>query len=156
MYLILKFLHVAAAIVFLGNILTGLYWHAHAARTRDPRMLAHAMEGVIRSDRLFTIPGVTVLVGTGIALALQAQLPLLRTGWIAGALALITASGILFAARVAPLQKRLHAIAAEGARTGSFDAARYRALALAWEGWGAAALLTPVAALALMVAKPGA
>lgn len=153
---ILKLLHVAAAIVFLGNILTGLYWHAHAARTRDPRLLAHAMAGIIRSDRLFTIPGVAILVATGVALALQAHLPLLRTGWIGGAVALMAASGILFTARVAPLQRKLHAMAAQGARTGSFDAARYRAVALAWEGWGAAALLTPVAALVLMILKPGA
>ncbi len=90
------------------------------------------------------------LLGVRAALALQAQLPLLRTGWIGGAVALMAASGIFFAARVAPLQRKLHAMAAQGARTGSFDLARYRAVALAWEAWGAAALLTPVAARALL------
>ena len=51
MYLALKLLHVVAVIVFLGNITTGLFWHAHAARTRDPKLLAHTMDGIIRSDR---------------------------------------------------------------------------------------------------------
>ena len=37
---------------------------------------------------------------------------------------------------------------------GGFDYERYSALALRWEIWGAVALLTPVAGLALMVLKP--
>ena len=51
MYLVLKLLHVAAVIAFLGNITTGLFWHRHAARTRDPKLLAFTMGGIIRSDR---------------------------------------------------------------------------------------------------------
>ncbi len=48
---ILKLLHVAAAIVFLGNILTGLYWHAHAERTADPRFLADLIAWLERHVR---------------------------------------------------------------------------------------------------------
>ncbi|MBK6981880.1 MAG: DUF2269 family protein [Betaproteobacteria bacterium] len=155
MILALKLLHIAAVVLFLGNILTGLFWHAHAARTRDPHLLAHAMAGIIRSDRLFTMPGVVGIVGAGVALAMIERLPMLRTGWIAWTLALLVVSGIVFMARVAPLQRELLAMAGEGARTGAFDFARYRARALAWEAWGAVALLTPVAGLVLMVVKPG-
>ena len=36
MYLWLKFLHVLAVVMFLGNIVTGGFWHRHALRTRDP------------------------------------------------------------------------------------------------------------------------
>ena len=155
MILALKLLHIAAVVLFLGNIVTGLFWHAHAARTRDPHLLAHAMAGIIRSDRLFTMPGVVGIVGAGVALAMIERLPMLRTGWIAWTLALLVVSGIVFMARVAPLQRELLAMAGEGARTGTFDFARYRARALAWEAWGAVALLTPVAGLVLMVVKPG-
>lgn len=150
----LKLLHVAAAVLFLGNIVTGLFWHAHAARTRDARLLAHAMEGIIRSDRWFTLPGVAVLVAAGVALAVQMRLPLLRTGWILWASLLLAFSGIAFILRVAPLQRELLAMASEGARSGRFDYERYRSRAIAWEAWGAAALLTPIAGLALMVVKP--
>lgn len=151
----LKLLHIAAVVLFLGNIVTGLFWHAHAARTRDPHLLAHAMAGIIRSDRLFTMPGVVGIVGAGVALAMIERLPMLRTGWIAWTIALLVVSGIVFMARVAPLQRELLAMAGEGARTGAFDFARYRARALAWKAWGAVALLTPVAGLVLMVVKPG-
>lgn len=53
--------HIAAVVLLLGNIVTGPFRHAHAARTRDARFIAHAMEGIIRSDRLFTMPGVAVI-----------------------------------------------------------------------------------------------
>ncbi|HEY5807707.1 MAG TPA: DUF2269 family protein [Povalibacter sp.] len=153
MYLLLKFLHIAAVIVFLGNIATGLFWHAHAARTRDPRLLAHTMDGIIRSDRLFTIPGVIGIVVTGFLLAIQGQFPILRTGWILWTLVLFSISGALFSLSVAPLQRQLRSLAASSSSS-AFDYSQYRALVLRWEAWGAAALLTPVAGLALMVLKP--
>ena len=69
MYLVLKLLHVVAVIAFLGNITTGLFWHKHGARTRDPRILAHTMDGIIRADRLFTMPGVFAIILSGVAAA---------------------------------------------------------------------------------------
>lgn len=151
MYDGLKLLHVLGVVLFLGNITTGLFWHAHAARTRDPRLLAHAMEGIIRSDRLFTVPGVLVIVASGFATAVAGGYPILRTGWILWSLVLFTASGVAFMARVAPLQRELRALASS---TTGFDWPRYRRVARSWEAWGAFALLTPVAALVLMVLKP--
>jgi uncharacterized membrane protein len=156
MYLFIKLLHIVSVIAFLGNITTGLFWHAHAVRTRDTRILAHTMHGIIRSDRLFTLPGVVGIIVTGFVAASQAGLPLLRTGWIAWTLAAFAVSGLVFMARVAPLQRQLHALAAsaDADLAGDFDFARYRALALRWEWWGALALLTPIAGLVLMVLKP--
>lgn len=154
MYLLLKLLHVLSVVLFLGNIITGLYWHSHAARTRDPRVLAHTMDGIIRSDRLFTIPGVIGIIVTGVAAAMIANLPLLRTGWIAGTLALFAVSGVVFSVRVAPLQRRLRDRARDGADSGAFDFDAYRAVALRWEFWGAVALVTPLGGLVLMVLKP--
>ena len=154
MYLWLKLLHMAAVIAFLGNITTGLFWHAHAARTRDPRLLAHTVDGIIRSDRLFTIPGVVVIIVGGLAAAIAGGYPILRTGWILWSLILFAVSGLVFVIRVAPLQLQLRALAQASAQQGSFDWAGYQRLARTWELWGAVALLTPVAALVLMVLKP--
>lgn len=153
-YLWLKLLHLAAVIAFLGNITTGLFWHAHAARTRDPRLLAHAVDGIIRSDRLFTIPGVVIIIVGGVATAIVGGYPILGTTWILWSLILFAVSGLVFVIRVAPLQVRLRALAQAGVAQGSFDWAGYQRLAHTWERWGAIALLTPVAALVLMVLKP--
>lgn len=154
MYLYVKLIHIAAVIVFLGNIVTGLFWHAQAIRSRDARELGLVMRGIIVSDRWFTVPGVLVIVASGVVLAVQARLPLLGTSWIAGALGLFALSGILFAVRVSPLQRRLLALATVGSESGMFDFAAYSALARRWEFWGALALLTPLGALVLMVLKP--
>lgn len=154
MYLGLKLLHIVAVIMFLGNITTGLFWHAHAARTRDPRLLGHTMDGIIRSDRLFTLPGVVVIIVAGLGAAMVGGFPLLRTGWILWSLILFAVSGIVFVTRVAPLQVRLRDFARMAAQRGSFDWPAYQRLAGTWERWGAVALLTPLAALVLMVFKP--
>lgn len=154
MYLLFKLLHVTAVIAFLGNITTGLFWHAHAARTRDPKLLAHTMDGIIRSDRIFTVPGVLGIIVSGVVAAIYGNFPILRTGWIAWTLALFAVSGLIFMIRVVPLQRQLRALAEAGAQSGAFEYARYHALAKRWEIWGAVALLTPVAGLVLMVLKP--
>jgi len=154
MYLALKLLHVGAVVMFLGNIITGLFWHAHAARTRDPRLLHHAMDGILKSDRWITNPAAATIAVTGVLTALVGGLPLLRTHWIAGGIALFIASGIVFVARVTPLQKQLRDLARAGLESGTFDHPRYQALARQWELWGAVAVLLPLAAMALMVLKP--
>jgi uncharacterized membrane protein len=153
MYLALKLLHVSAVVMFLGNIVTGLFWHAHAARTRDPRLLHHAMDGILRSDRWFTNPAAATIAVSGVLMALNAHLPILRTRWIAIGLALFILSGLVFATRVTPLQKQLRALARAGVE-GTFDHPRYEALARRWELWGGIALLLPLIALAVMVLKP--
>jgi uncharacterized membrane protein len=108
------------------------------------------MDGIIRSDRVFTVPGVVLIIASGIAAAVYGELPIVRTGWILWTLVLFGISGVLFMWRVAPLQRELRAAAGAAA----FDYAAYRALARRWEFWGAAALLTPLAGLVLMVLKP--
>jgi uncharacterized membrane protein len=154
LYFALKALHVLAVVIFLGNIITGLYWHAYAARTRDASVLSHAMGGIILSDRLFTMPGVAVVLVSGVLLAIQGGYPLLRTGWILWPIVLFSVSGLAFMFRVAPLQRQLLAMAQVGAERGDFDYALYRRLAMTWELWGAVALLAPAAALVIMTLKP--
>lgn len=153
-YLLLKLVHIAAVVAFLGNITTGLFWHRVAARSADPRVLAFTMGGIIASDRWFTVPGVVLIIASGFGLAMVGGYPLLRTGWILWTLLLFMASGAAFMARVAPLQRELRTMAEAGASSGAFDRAAYDALALRWEAWGAVALGTPLIGLALMVLKP--
>jgi uncharacterized membrane protein len=149
-YQVLKMIHVLAVVLFLGNIITGLFWKAHGDRSRNLQIMAHVMEGIIRSDRWFTIPGVVVITLAGIAAAIRGGLPLLGTGWILWSLILFSLSGMAFAWRVAPLQKQLLALA----RSSEFDWNRYRAKSLQWELWGAFATMTPIIAFVLMVLKP--
>ena len=155
MYLAMKTLHVLAVVLFLGNIITGLFWKAHGDRTADPRIITHTLEGIIRSDRWFTIPGVVLIIGFGVAAAIIGRLPILGTGWIWQSIALFAVSGLAFMLQVAPLQRRLQKLASVGVGGGAWDQAAYRRLSRRWEFWGVVAILTPLAALVLMVYKPG-
>jgi uncharacterized membrane protein len=155
-YLALKVLHILAVVLFLGNIITGVFWKAHGDRSGDPRIMAHTMNGIIRSDRWFTLPGVLLIVVFGVGAAVVAGIPILRTPWIWQSLVLFLISGVAFMAQVAPLQVRLRALASEGAGGGSWDQAGYRRLSRRWELWGAVAVITPLLAVVLMVTKPGA
>lgn len=153
-YLLLKFLHIIAVILFLGNIITGWFWKYHADRTRDPRMIAHAFEGIIRSDRWFTIPGIIVITLAGIGTAVEGQFPILGTGWILWSIIFFLISGFIFSWKVAPLQARIANMARTAADSNHMDWDLYHALSRAWEIWGFVSLLLPVAAVALMVLKP--
>jgi len=154
LYLILKLLHVFSAIAFLGNITTGLFWKSHADRTRDPRVIAHALEGIIGSDRWFTIPGVLGLVVFGVGAANVGGLPILRTGWLLWSLVLFVVSGAAFMAQVVPLQRRMAKLARAATDGAPMDWTAYHALSRRWDVWGGVALLTPIVIAVLMVLKP--
>jgi uncharacterized membrane protein len=147
-------LHIVSVMLFLGNITTGVFWKAHADRSREPRVILAAIEGLIGSDRWFTIPGVIGITLFGIATAMAGHYPILRTGWILWSLVLFALSGWAFMTQVAPLQRKLAQLARSGVDSGSFDWTAYHALSRKWEFWGAVALLLPAGALVLMVLKP--
>ncbi len=154
MYLALKVLHIISVVLFLGNIITGVFWKVHADRSGDARLMAHALDGVIRSDRLFTMPGVFAILITGVWLAIEGGFPILRTDWIWQSLILFGIAGVLFGAQVAPLQKKMHALAQQAAR-GAPLSPDYARLNTRWAITGGIATLTPLLALVLMVLKRG-
>ncbi len=127
LYLILKSLHVVSVVLFLGNIITGVFWKVHA-RYRGYRG-ARAPRRSTASSRaigLFTMPGVFAIIITGVALAMHAGLsdaaapvdslvadPVRRSrGWPSPF-------------RVAPLQKKLLANARAGL-AGTWNEAEYK------------------------------
>ncbi len=154
MYLTVKTIHILAVVLFLGNIITGVFWKLHADRTRSPAVMANALDGVIRSDRWFTMPGVVVILVTGVWLSISAGFPILGTGWIFWSLILFGVSGALFMLMLAPDQRRMHALAAHARDSGEMDWDGYRRLSRRWEISGLFATGAPLVALALMVIKP--
>ena len=151
-YLFLKLIHVFAVIIFMGNIITGLFWMRQADKTGNYSIISFTMKGIIASDRWFTIPGVVIITAAGFSAAIQGGLPLLRTGWIFWSIILFTLSGVIFSVKLAPLQKKiLHIAQSKGVKELSDE--MYRSHLKQWETWGLLALLTPLAALAMMVLK---
>jgi uncharacterized membrane protein len=153
-YLVWKLLHIASVIVFLGNITTGIFWAAHAHKTRDFALIGSTFEGIIKSDRYFTTPGVTGIAITGTVAALTAKLPILGTGWILWPIILFVISGAAFGMRVAPLQRRIIGLARD-ADTAGRAWGDYAHAYDQWKFWGLIAVLAPAAAFVIMVLKPG-
>ncbi len=151
-YLGLKLIHILAVVLFLGNITTGIFWKANADRTRHPLVIANMLEGIIRADRLFTLPPIIFILIGGIGAAIAGNFPILRTGWIFWSIVLFIISGIAFMAQVGPLQRKMLALVRKSGET--LDWAAYHALSRKWEQWGAVALVTPAIAVVLMVMKP--
>ena len=126
LYLGFKLLHVLAVVLFLGNITTGVFWKANADRTRNPVVIANMLEGIIRADRLFTIPPIALILAGGIGAAVVGKYPILGTGWIFWSIVLFTISGIAFMAVVGPAQRKMLALVRRSGE--SLDWAAYRAL----------------------------
>ncbi len=151
-YLFIKLIHIIAVIIFLGNIFTGLFWMKQANRTRDTGIISFAMQTIIRSDRWFTVPGVIIITAGGMAAALHANTPILKTGWIFWPLVLFSLSGVVFSWKLVPLQKKLRRYTSPEEKE-NFNWVTYHSWFANWEAWGLVALLAPVAALVMMVLK---
>jgi uncharacterized membrane protein len=153
MYLVLKFVHVIAVIVFVGNISVGVFWKTIADKTKDPRIIAYTIAGIIGADRVFTIPAIFLILIGGFGAASIGQYPILGTGWILWGLILFVIAGIGFGP-VSRSQRQLRDIADAGVTSGTMDWTRYEQISAVWNLWGTIALIAPIIAVALMVLKP--
>ncbi len=151
-YALLKLIHVFAVIIFLGNIITGLYWMKKADRTNNLSIISFTIKGIIASDKLFTIPGVIIITIGGLSAAILGGIPLLKTGWIFWSLVLFSLSGLVFSWKVAPLQNKIHRLI-KNVDADNFNKVVYNSYLKQWERWGLFALLTPLCALVMMVLK---
>lgn len=147
MYLAFKLIHILAVIIFLGNITVGVFWKAWADRSNNAAIIAHTMEGIIRADRIFTIPGVILIVVGGLGAAFAANLPILRTGWILWGIVLFVLSGIAFGP-LSRSQRQLLTLARSG------DLTAYHTASNQWNLFGTIALVLPFLAAAIMILKP--
>jgi len=150
-YFILVLIHVIAVIIFLGNITITPFWKLQAEKTKDRLHILNSWEGIIRADRLFTMPGVTILLIFGMGAALHGGFNLISTGWIFWSIILYVVSATVFMIRVVPIQKKIVAIAKDESK---FNFNEYGKLTKQWDVWGSVATITPWIVVILMVIKP--
>lgn len=151
--LVLKSIHILAVILFMGNITTGLFWMHNAVRSRNGSIINHTIKAIIKADMIFTIPGVVMVVASGIWLAFCMQFPIFKLGWILWSIILFSASGIAFAVKVAPLQKQIAQLTSRHEKLTDSDWESFAKLMRKWDFWGMVALLTPFISFLMMVLK---
>lgn len=149
----LRLVHGAAVILFLGNIITGLFWAAHARRTRDLHAVGVIFDGIIRSDRWITLPSALIVLLSGIAAAGRAGWPILGTGWILWSSLSFALSGVLFGLGVAPLQRGIRDRALRVGDTGD-DWNAVAGLYWKWKALGILSIAAAVVSFTLMILKP--
>lgn len=147
MYLALKLMHLAGVVLFLGNITVGVFWKQFADRSGNLTLMAYTMDAIIRADRIFTIPGIVILLIGGIGAAVVANIPILGTGWLLWGIGAFILSGVAFG----PLSRAQRKIAA-AAHAGNLP--EYERLSKDWTLWGTLALLFPIVAFVVMILKP--
>lgn len=152
-YLFWKLIHITSVIMFLGNIITGLFWAARAHKSRDFKTISNTFQSIIKSDRYFTMPGVIGITVSGLVAAINGGFPILGTGWIFWGIVLFSISGIIFGIYVAPLQKKIYKFTTT-AGISEKDWKVYEKLYKQWEVWGFLATVTPIVAMIIMVLKP--
>ncbi len=151
---ILVAIHIVSAVVFIGNIITAAYWKVRADRSGNLDIIAMTTQGLLRADYMFTLPGIVGLLVTGIALVGITDWARFQEPWLSLSFILLIVTGIIWAAILLPLQRRMARLAQLGAASGTPDP-DYRRASKRWAMFSGIATLLPLVTLFLMVLKPG-
>lgn len=103
----LRFIHVLAAVVFIGNVVVTGVWSALLFAARREIDFRHAARAIVVTDWIFTFGGAFLLVVSGVALSLGRGLPLWDTPWIRNALIGLGISTMLWLTVLVPAQRRM-------------------------------------------------
>jgi uncharacterized membrane protein len=148
--LLLKLIHIISAVLFLGNITIAILWKMISHKSKDRQRIAFTFEGIIKSDRVFTMPSVTLLIISGFGLSGMMRLNTVETGWILWSIILVIISGAVYMAKVVRIQKKILTLTSD---ENKFKWDEYNNLAKQWDLWGSIATITSYIALVLMVYK---
>ena len=150
---ILLAIHILAAVIFMGNLITAAFWKTRADRSGNLETIALTTRAVLQADYVFTGPGIVLLLVTGIWMAGLTDFARFQEPWLGSSLVLLIVTAIIWAAVLLPLQIRLARLAREGAVSGALDPS-YRRASRRWAMFGGIATLLPIVILFLMVLKP--
>lgn len=148
LYLLLKWLHVLAAIVAVGSNVTYGIWIVRAFRS--PEALPFTLRGVKLIDDRVANPAYGLLLATGLLMVFVVQLPL-TTPWLLTALVLYVIVVLVGLLGYTPtLRHQIRMLESEG-----FHSPNYQALARRGTVLGLVLAILVIVIVFLMVVKPG-
>ena len=133
---LLKLLHVAGAVLLLGNVTVTGFWATYLYRDRRRVPFAAVARAILWTDLAFTVGGGVVLTVSGILLAMGHGYRVAETPWLFKGIAALAVSTLLWLAVLLPDQWRMERLAPG-------DDAALRRLFLRWSvvGWTATLVL---------------
>ena len=146
-------LHVGAAVLFLGAMITSAYWKARADRSGSMEAMAYACRSLLFADVLFTGPGIIGLLATGFWMVNLSGWDRFQEPWLALSFLSLLVVAILWAAIMVPLQLRMVRLSRLQISNVNTDP-EYRKSSRRWAIVGGIATLMTVGILFLMVMRP--
>jgi uncharacterized membrane protein len=104
---LLRVLHVAGAVLLLGNVTVTGVWAAYLYRARDRIPFRPVARAILWSDLIFTVGGGTLLTVSGILLVLRRGYPVAGTPWLAKGIGALVAATLLWLVFLLPDQLRM-------------------------------------------------
>lgn len=149
---VLLLLHVLGAVIFLGNIITAAFWKTRADIKGDPALIHHTVKNVMLADFIFTLPGLMLIIVSGILMAVQAGYSMSGFNWLTLSMILFVFTGALWLLILLPMQRSMIRHSAQSIEEGDISKA-YRKASRYWAIFGITATLLPVVILYLMITK---
>lgn len=150
---VLIFLHVLGAVLFIGNIITAVFWKVKAELGKDVLHTHKVVKNVMLADYFFTLPGIILLIVTGNLMAHSAGYSMVELNWVNVSQALFILTGLIWAVVLLPNQRKMIKESEKSIPQGQFTPAFKRASRV-WDVWGTIAIVVPLFVLYLMLAKP--
>lgn len=139
--------------IIFGNIITAAFWKIRADLKGDPAEVHNTVKNVLLADMVFTLPGLLLIIISGVMMAVQAGYAMGGMNWLMASLILFGVTGILWAGFLIPLQKGMIRHSMQSIRDGVISAG-YKRASTYWAVGGTIATLLPIVILYFMVSKP--
>ena len=146
-------IHILSGVVLVGNLITSAFWKVRADQTSNLETISSTCRGLARADCMFTIPGIVVLLATGILLVALTGWQRFEQFWLGLSFLLLIVTIVIWFAALLPLQRRMVRLSQEGLARGELDPA-YARTSRRWSMVGGIATLLVVIILFLMVLRP--
>lgn len=143
---LLKILHVAGAVLLLGNVTVTGFWATYLYRERRRVPFPAVARAILWTDLAFTLGGGVLLTISGILLAMRHGYHVAETPWLLKGIVALAVATVLWLAVLLPDQWRMERLAPN-------DEPALRRLFVRWSVVGWSATLVLFYGLYVMVAK---
>ncbi|MBA3520878.1 MAG: DUF2269 family protein [Gemmatimonadales bacterium] len=133
---LLRTLHIAGAVLLLGNVAVTGFWATFLYRARSTVPFQPVARAIMWADLIFTLAGGVLLTVSGILLTMRQGYQVWETAWLLKGIVALGVSTLLWLVVLLPDQWRLE-------RLTCGDDAALRRIFLRWSvvGWGATLVL---------------